>query len=96
MVRGKVRRATKLGEGGWGGKRKTTTESGKETMKSTTVFRYVVAGGGVSQTTTCNYLGREGVEERRSNDDYLTTKFVDSPFVFNKKIGIMQSENNCD
>ena len=56
-----------------GRKRKTTTESGKETMKSRTVFGYVVAGGGVSQTTTFNYLGREGVEERRSNDDFVTT-----------------------
>ena len=56
-----------------GGKRKTTTESGKETMKSTKVFRYVVAGGEVSQTTTCNNLGSEGVEERRSNDDFVTT-----------------------
>ena len=46
-------------------------------MKSTTVVDYVVEGGrgGMSQTTTCDYVGREG----GSNDDFATTLFLDSP-----------------
>ena len=40
-------------------------------MKSTIVVDYVVevGWGGLSQTTTCDYVGREG----GSNDDFATT-----------------------
>ena len=42
-------------------------------MKSTTIVDCVVeggcvGGGGLSQTTTCDYVGREG----GSNDDFAT------------------------
>ena len=40
-------------------------------MKSTTIVDYVVEGGcvgGLSQTTTCDYVGSEG----GSNDDFAT------------------------